>query len=66
MRDTHVVLLHHRWNEDNSEELLYSQFLKAVELTGQEFKDCVEYVYKAWLPARSIVKVDAGVCLNAL
>lgn len=29
--------------------------LLAVQLAGSEFKDCVEYVYKSWLPGRSLV-----------
>ena len=33
-----VGLLNPKWNEDGSEEVLNSQFLKAVELTGAEFK----------------------------
>jgi hypothetical protein len=51
-----VGALNPKWNEDGSEEVLYRQFLKAVQLTGTEFQECVEYVGKCWLPARTHVR----------
>lgn len=32
--------LNPKWNEDNTEDTLYTQFLKAVALTGSEFQVC--------------------------
>lgn len=32
------------------------RFLKAVELTGVEFKECVDFVGNCWLPARVYVE----------
>ncbi len=52
-----VAALNPRWNQDSSDEVLMAQFLKAVQLTGGEFKECVEYVGQCWLPARSHVRV---------
>lgn len=43
------------WNEDNSDEVLYRQFLKAVELAGGEFKHRVDYYGKVWMAARTYV-----------
>ncbi|KAL6784430.1 MYG1 [Auxenochlorella protothecoides x Auxenochlorella symbiontica] len=44
------------WNdEDQSAERLMEQFLKAVELTGSEFLDSINYHSKVWLPGRSYV-----------
>ena len=51
-----VAQLNPSWNEEQTDEILDSQFLKAVELTGSEFKRAVEYVGKVWLPARTHVK----------
>mmetsp|Transcript_5140 Transcript_5140/g.11186 ORF Transcript_5140/g.11186 Transcript_5140/m.11186 type:complete len:387 (+) Transcript_5140:10-1170(+) len=51
-----VAHLNPKWNEDSSEGVLYNQFLKAVQLTGSEFKDAVEYVGRSWLPGRTHVK----------
>lgn len=56
-----VGKLHPAWNEDDSAEVYYKGFLKAVELTGFEFLDSVNYFGKVWLPGRKYV-VDA---LNA-
>ena len=51
-----VARLNPSWNEDQSDEILDQQFLKAVEMTGSEFKQAVEYVGKVWLPARTHVQ----------
>ncbi|MEW5309072.1 MAG: hypothetical protein WDW38_000983 [Sanguina aurantia] len=51
-----VGSLNPKWSDDSSDEVLYAQFHKAVELTGSEFQECVTYVSKYWLPARSYVK----------
>jgi len=51
-----VGRLNPAWNQDSSDEVLYAQFLKAVALTGQEFTECVQYVFNSWLPGRSYVK----------
>ncbi|KAG1677809.1 hypothetical protein FOA52_008573 [Chlamydomonas sp. UWO 241] len=51
-----VGQLNPNWNEEQTEAILYGCFLKAVELTGGEFKDAVEWVAKVWLPAKLHVK----------
>lgn len=50
-----VAALNPSWNQPSDDNILYKQFLKAVELTGAEFSDCVIYMYNVWLPARNIV-----------
>ncbi|EIE18778.1 metal-dependent protein hydrolase [Coccomyxa subellipsoidea C-169] len=51
-----VGALNPRWNEDQSSERTDEQFLKAVQLTGSDFLDSVDYISKAWLPARTYVQ----------
>lgn len=51
-----VAYLKPNWNEDNSDEILYDCFLKAIALTGSEFVDRVKYFGLSWIPARSIVE----------
>jgi hypothetical protein len=41
-----VNSLNPRWNEDESDERCNEQFQKAVELTGQDFLDSVDYIAK--------------------
>ncbi|CAL8464428.1 g3963 [Coccomyxa elongata] len=48
--------LNPRWNEDQSAERTDAQFLKAVQLTGSEFLESVDYISKAWLPAKTYVQ----------
>ena len=48
--------LNPRWNEDASPELTQQRFLKAMDLTGGEFLESVEYFAQCWLPAREIVR----------
>jgi uncharacterized UPF0160 family protein len=48
-----VAKLNPWWNEKNVD--LMDRFLKAVEMTGSEFKQRVEYLGLSWLPARDIV-----------
>ena len=47
MNNTHlsarVAALNPRWNEDFSEEALHKRFLAAMQLTGQEFQEAVDY-----------------------
>ncbi|KAK2080872.1 hypothetical protein QBZ16_000726 [Prototheca wickerhamii] len=44
------------WNDaDQSDDKLMQQFLKAVELTGAEFLEAVDYLAKVWLPGRALV-----------
>ncbi|OTF80925.1 UPF0160 protein MYG1, mitochondrial-like protein [Euroglyphus maynei] len=50
-----VANLKPRWNEEETPEILYERFLKAVELAGQEFVECVNYYGHSWFPARQIV-----------
>jgi len=42
------------WNDENSD--YQSLFEKAVSLTGSEFSDCVNYIWRSWLPARDLVE----------
>ncbi|XP_053981498.1 MYG1 exonuclease-like isoform X1 [Hylaeus volcanicus] len=49
-----VQFLNPTWNSENSD--IDEQFLKAVELTGEEFKQHINYAKNVWLPARSIVE----------
>jgi len=42
------------WNEADVD--LDSRFKQAMELTGKEFLDAVQFVAKSWIPARDIVK----------
>ncbi|CAL5220512.1 g2544 [Coccomyxa viridis] len=51
-----VGSLNPRWNEDSSAERTDAQFQKAVQLTGSEFLESVNYLSKAWLPARTYVR----------
>ncbi|GAA5877996.1 hypothetical protein JCM8547_000936 [Rhodosporidiobolus lusitaniae] len=51
-----VGALNPRWNEESNDQVLYERFLKASEMAGKEFLDRLDYLYKAWLPAREIVQ----------
>ncbi|DBB18394.1 hypothetical protein WJX82_003401 [Trebouxia sp. C0006] len=44
------------WNGDQSEEASNAQFQKAMQLTGHEFSDALEYYSNSWLPARALVQ----------
>lgn len=44
------------WNEDASEAATMRQFQAAMELTGREFTEAVQYYARSWLPARTHVK----------
>ncbi|PRW61099.1 UPF0160 -like [Chlorella sorokiniana] len=44
------------WNEDASDEATMQRFKQAMQLTGSEFLEAVQYAAKSWLPARSHVK----------
>ncbi|KAF5829217.1 hypothetical protein DUNSADRAFT_16394 [Dunaliella salina] len=52
-----VARLNPRWNEAYTDETLYQGFLKAVELTGNEFTGMASDVVHSWLPGRGYVKV---------
>lgn len=47
--------LNPRWNEDSSDDILDAKFKIASDLAGSEFLSRVDYLAKAWLPAREIV-----------
>jgi len=49
-----VAKLNPDWNEESND--MYQRFLKAVALTGVEFREEVEFYAKSWMPARNIVK----------
>ncbi|KAJ2997261.1 hypothetical protein HDV02_005723 [Globomyces sp. JEL0801] len=50
-----VSRLNPNWNETTNDEVLFNQFLKAIEITGEELVSKVNYVALVWLPARDIV-----------
>lgn len=49
-----VARLNADWFEKNPDQ--DTNFNKAMTLAGNEFEDCVKYVARSWLPARSFVK----------
>ncbi|XP_017875319.1 UPF0160 protein MYG1, mitochondrial isoform X2 [Ceratina calcarata] len=49
-----VSFLNPPWNSEGID--VHKQFLKAVELTGEEFIEHVKYAADVWLPARVIVE----------
>ncbi|BGP18245.1 hypothetical protein JCM10213_007874 [Rhodosporidiobolus nylandii] len=51
-----VGALNPRWNEESTDAILDERFLKASKLAGGEFLDRLDYLYKAWMPARDIVQ----------
>ncbi|BGP56907.1 hypothetical protein JCM8202v2_004543 [Rhodotorula sphaerocarpa] len=51
-----IGALNPRWNEPFDDKVLLERFEKASEMAGGEFKDRLDYLAKAWLPARDIVK----------
>ncbi|GAA6037346.1 hypothetical protein JCM8097_008522 [Rhodosporidiobolus ruineniae] len=51
-----VGALNPRWNEESNDEVLFERFLQASQLAGKEFLDRLDYLFKAWLPAREIVQ----------
>ncbi|GAA6064498.1 hypothetical protein JCM10212_002386 [Sporobolomyces blumeae] len=48
--------LNPRWNEESNDQVLDERFKHATELAGKEFLERLDYLAKAWLPARDIVK----------
>ncbi|GAA5825457.1 hypothetical protein JCM11251_006993 [Rhodosporidiobolus azoricus] len=50
-----VGALNPRWNEESNDEILFERFLRASKMAGGEFEDRLDYLFKAWLPAREIV-----------
>ncbi|MCP9264710.1 Metal-dependent protein hydrolase [Dirofilaria immitis] len=53
-----VSMLNPAWNEDlisYLNELTSHRFIMAVKLVDKEFSELLTYLYKSWLPARSIV-----------
>ncbi|EGC28369.1 hypothetical protein DICPUDRAFT_44326 [Dictyostelium purpureum] len=51
-----VGRLNPAWNEPQDDDLVFTQFEKAMELMGSYFLDCLDYYGKSWLPCRSIVE----------
>lgn len=51
-----VGTLNPRWNEESSDAILDAKFAGASALAGGEFLARVDYLAKAWLPARAIVE----------
>ncbi|GAA5955754.1 hypothetical protein JCM21900_000907 [Sporobolomyces salmonicolor] len=51
-----VGALNPRWNEESSDAILDQRFEQASQLAGKEFLDRLDYLEKAWLPAREIVQ----------
>ncbi|KAK4050322.1 hypothetical protein OIO90_005115 [Microbotryomycetes sp. JL221] len=50
-----IGYLNPRWNEPSNDEILDQKFKQASQLAGQEFLSRLDYLSKAWLPARDIV-----------
>ncbi|GAA5847912.1 hypothetical protein JCM9279_003488 [Rhodotorula babjevae] len=50
-----VGALNPRWNEPTTDDILIDGFNKATKLCGTEFLARLDYLHKAWLPARDIV-----------
>ncbi|GAA5823004.1 hypothetical protein JCM3770_005376 [Rhodotorula araucariae] len=50
-----VAALNPRWNEPSNEQILLERFEQASKLCGDEFLARLDYLAKAWLPARDIV-----------
>ncbi|BGP41899.1 hypothetical protein JCM10449v2_005893 [Rhodotorula kratochvilovae] len=50
-----VAALNPRWNEPSNEQILLERFEVASKLCGDEFLARLDYLAKAWLPARDIV-----------
>ncbi|KAG7384601.1 hypothetical protein PHYBOEH_009406 [Phytophthora boehmeriae] len=51
-----VGYLNPRWNEEQSEARVNSQFQQAMYLTITEFTDAIQDLVHSWLPAREIVE----------
>ena len=49
-----VARLNPRWNQETNDQILYDQFLKAVEITGAELVAAVENIALSSIPARDI------------
>jgi hypothetical protein len=60
-----VGKLHPAWNEDDSAEVYYKGFLKAVELTGSEFLDSVNYFGKVRLSRIYSYATERDICDRA-
>lgn len=55
-----VGALNPSWNQDQSDDARLQAFAKAMDLTGKEFIECVEFYAQSWLPARAFVEVLIG------
>ncbi|KAJ9446839.1 UPF0160 protein [Diplonema papillatum] len=53
-----------QWNQPSTPADFHDAFKRAVELTGREFLDSVQYFVKAWLPARQVVQTSITDRLN--
>ena len=53
-----VSHLNPAWNDEEhaSDEERDKKFLLAMELMGSHFEDRLQYLYKAWLPARTVIE----------
>jgi len=51
-----VKRLNPAWDEPSTPEKQMEQFMKAVEMTGREFDELLEYYACKWLPARTHVE----------
>ena len=60
-----VGSLNPAWNEDASNERLDAQFGKAMQLTGSEFREAVEYISKVralFSPVLLALQAQKGQC----
>ena len=51
-----ISRLNPQWNQVNSDEIIFSQFLKAVQTTGEELTHKLHSIAFSWLPARQFVE----------
>ncbi|GAA5999163.1 Myg1p [Rhodotorula paludigena] len=51
-----VAALNPRWNEPSNEQILLERFEVASKLCDIEFRERLDYLAKAWLPAREFVQ----------
>lgn len=49
-----VSNLNPAWNETSSSEDRDQRFVKAMALTGAEFRECLRYSVASWLPGRAL------------
>ena len=59
-----VGKLNPRWNEESNDQALYERFLRAMQLTGQEFLQAVDYCANVRHPGRLVQLQQLMRCLT--